>query len=321
MPPLDDSPNARINASIIILTKNGEQYLYSLLAALYCQTGIESAEVIVIDSGSMDTTLRIVSEFPKAKLVEIPAHEFGHGKTRNLGAQLARGEYLVFLPQDATPIGSEWLSSLLQPFAEAEVAGVFGRQVARVDASPMERFFLDYTYSSEYALKRIQAGESGSLVRCFFSTVGGAIRASVWALHPFRDDIIMSEDQAWALDVMHAGHAVAYQPSAEVWHSHHYGVADIFRRNFDSGFSVRQIFSGATGITALSGLGRLAAEAIYVVQHGRVKDWMFFIPYEFARHVGFLLGLYGHRLPRRVCRYCSKLTYFWDQHPRSQGVV
>jgi rhamnosyltransferase len=35
------------------------------------------------------------------KIVKIKAEEFGHGKTRNLGAKLAKGKYVIYITQDA----------------------------------------------------------------------------------------------------------------------------------------------------------------------------------------------------------------------------
>lgn len=305
------SPVSQILVSIILLTKNGEQYLRSLLDAIHAQRGFDRAEVIVIDSGSSDGTLGIVADFPSVRLIEIPPKEFGHGKTRNLGATLARGEFLLYIPQDATPIGAGWLERMLEPFQNPAVAGTFARQVARDQANPMERFFLSHTYHQKIEIKALARGEPASLARCFFSTVSGAIRASVWAKFPFREDIIMSEDQAWSREVMGAGYSVVYQSNAEVLHSHQYGVAANFRRNFDSGYSVWQIYSGQTGIGPLAALRFLAEEAWYVLRFGKLKDWIAFVPYEFARHIGFWLGLHGRLLPTRVSRSFSNLKYFW----------
>ncbi len=299
--------------SIVVLTKNGEKYFRSLLDGLYCQSGIDQAEIIVIDSGSSDATLRIAAEYPKVKLVRIPPGDFGHGKTRNLGARLASGEFLVFLPQDATPVGSDWLDNLLQPFESAQVVGVFGRQAARQDASAMEEFFLSRTYHARPEVKSLGEGTSPSLARCFYSTVSGAIRAAAWRRFPFSEDVIMSEDQAWAVDVMRAGLSIAYQPSAEVLHSHRYGVTDVFRRNFDSGYSVRQIFHGATGISLGAVVAGLAEEMVFVLRRGSLADSLKLLPYEAARHAGFWLGLRADRLPLRFNKACSGLKYFWEQ--------
>jgi rhamnosyltransferase len=266
----------------------------------------------MIDSGSTDGTLDIASAYP-LRLARIAPEEFGHGRTRNLGARMARGRILLYLPQDATPVGRDWLESLLRPFEDPAVAGVYCRQLPRADASAMEKYFLLSTYPPRPEVRRIGPGEEASLARCFFSTVGGAIRASLWKSHPFDESVIMSEDQAWAKAVMQAGHSIAYQPAAELLHSHAYGIATVFRRNFDSGFSIRQIFAGRTGIPLSNGALHLAREAVYVVRTGRPADVLRFPLYEAARHLGFWLGMHAEMLPGRVRKACGNLSYFWDR--------
>lgn len=300
-------------ASIVILTKNGKRYLRSLLDSLLAQKLFNQAEIILIDSGSTDGTLEIVSGYPDIRLYEIPPEEFGHGKTRNLGASLARGEFLVYIPQDATPMGGDWLENLLQPFANPAVAGVYGRQIARNDARAMEQFHLIDTYPPNAEARILAPGEGPSLARCFFSTVSGAIRASLWKRYPFREDIIMSEDQAWAKEVMLAGHSIIYEPRASVLHSHRYGITDIFRRSFDSGYSVQQIYAGKTGIPIRRALTGLLKETAFVFRNGHIADWLRFLPYETARHLGFLLGLRAEWLPFPLRRKFSSLRYFWTQ--------
>jgi rhamnosyltransferase len=307
-------------ASIIVLTKNGGKTLRALLDGLRRQALIRRAEVIVIDSGSTDDTLAIVSEHPAA-LTRIPPEDFGHGRTRNLGASLARGRFLVYLPQDATPVGPDWLGSLLQPFEDPAIAGVYCRQVPRPEASAMERSFLLGTYARGKEIRKLARPEDASLDACFFSTVGGALRASLWRAFPFREDVIMSEDQAWSKEVMLAGHAIAYQPAAELLHSHQYGIAEIFRRNFDSGYSIHQIFAGRTGISAARGLTRLAREAVFVLRAGPIADILRFPFYEFARHLGFWAGMHAEMLPVRWRKTCGNLGYFWDQARSSRSAV
>jgi rhamnosyltransferase len=307
-------PGRDILVSIIILTKNGAKTIRPLLDGLRRQNLIERAEVIVIDSGSTDDTLAIVSEYPVA-LTQIPPREFGHGRTRNLGARLARGEFLLYVPQDATPLGPGWLEALLLPFEDSAVAGAYSRQVPRSDASAMESSFLLGTYTPRPEVRMLAKGEEASLSRCFFSTVGGVIRASLWKEHPFREDVIMSEDQAWSAEVMLAGHSIAYQPAAELLHSHQYGIADIFRRNFDSGYSIHQIFARRTGISAIEGLSRLAREAMFVLRAGSITDILRFPFYECARHFGFWMGMHAESLPVGMRKACGSLAYFWDQPP------
>ena len=125
------------DASIVLLTFNGERYLAQVLEMIRHQNQ-PPREIIAIDSGSTDGTLDILQQ-TGITLHQIPNAEFSHPKTRNLGAQMAQGKYVVFLTQDATPADSCWLEQLLKPFEEfPHVAGTFSRQVPRPGADLLE---------------------------------------------------------------------------------------------------------------------------------------------------------------------------------------
>ena len=105
------------SVSVLLVTKNGERYLAETLQRVQGQRGhFRLAEIIAVDSGSRDRTLAIL-EAHAVRVLRIPPQEFGHGKTRNLAAAQAQGDYLVFLTQDATPANAGWLAALLAPLA------------------------------------------------------------------------------------------------------------------------------------------------------------------------------------------------------------
>jgi len=97
--------------SIIIPTYNGGVLFKSVLDNVFNQD-LRPDEVIVIDSSSTDGTEKIAKDYP-VRFVKIKQTEFGHGKTRNYGAKLAKGEYVVFLTQDAVRVTSFGLRILL----------------------------------------------------------------------------------------------------------------------------------------------------------------------------------------------------------------
>ncbi|QND52685.1 glycosyltransferase family 2 protein [Phyllobacterium sp. 628] len=131
--------------SIIIPVKNGLPQFRRVIEMLSRQKFDAEFEVIVIDSGSRDGSKEIVpQDDPRFRLIEISSADFGHGKTRNLGASLARGEFCAFLTHDAVPADEYWLAELVKPLRENdEVAGVFGRHIAYPDASPFTRWELE----------------------------------------------------------------------------------------------------------------------------------------------------------------------------------
>jgi rhamnosyltransferase len=129
---------AKFAVTVAILTFNGDRYLERILQAVAEQDFKGQVELLVIDSGSTDGTLAIVAAHPEVRLHEIPNSEFGHGRTRNLAAQLSNGEIVVYLTHDAVPADTHWLAELVAPFEKFPgVEGVVGRQIARPDCVPV----------------------------------------------------------------------------------------------------------------------------------------------------------------------------------------
>ena len=134
-----DLMTALPRVSILLVTKNGARYLAEVLDGIGRQRGrFQLEEIIAVDSGSRDGSVEILRE-AGARVLTIPAAAFGHGKTRNLAASHAHGDYLVFLTQDATPARTDWLEKLLAPLvADPLVVGAYSRHTPRPSCHPME---------------------------------------------------------------------------------------------------------------------------------------------------------------------------------------
>ena len=114
-----------VDVSIIIPTKNGGELFKKALRMIFAQKYPPGEfEVIVIDSGSKDQTVDLANIYD-ARIINIKPEDFGHGKTRNLGAKLAKGKYLVFTTQDAVPVTENWLFNLVRNLEAPQVAELF----------------------------------------------------------------------------------------------------------------------------------------------------------------------------------------------------
>ena len=205
----------KIDVSIIILTRNAGTLFKDVLTNVFKQD-YEGYEVIVIDSSSDDNTVNIAKQFP-VKIIVIDPKGFGHGKTRNFGAKIAKGKFLVFLTQDAVPRNISWLTELIKDLNDKKIAGVYGRQIARDDAVPMEKFF----YFKMYHDKKIVWNKNNiKYDEIIFSNANSAVRKNFLLENPFPENILMSEDMEWALTMIDKGFNILYQPLAIVNHSH-----------------------------------------------------------------------------------------------------
>ena len=236
-----------IKLSIIVLTKNGGTYLEEVLRKVFAQDIEEAFEVVAIDSGSTDRTKQILAKFP-IRLKEIPPSIFNHGETRNLGAELSKGEYLVYLTQDATPMDGKWLERLIHPLQEDRlVAGAFSSHHPREGCHLMEKRQILQTELTSGKTMRINTAignpeyERNRYPFVWFSNTSSCIRKEVWEKFPFRK-LEFAEDQDWAWRVLEAGYKTVYVPDSIVMHSHHYRPVKNFRRHFEHARAMREIF-------------------------------------------------------------------------------
>lgn len=212
--------------SAVIPVKDGERHLAELLDAL-AREGVD--EVLVIDSGSCDGS-REIARSAGAELVEIAPEEFGHGRTRNLGAERTSGELICFLTQDATPLPG-WLDAYRAAFAlDERIGAAYGPHLPRPGTSPMIARELTEHFATF-------APDGGPTVQrtgdpAFLSNVNACYRRACWEEIRFRD-VPYSEDQAFGRDLLAAGWLKAYHPDAAVLHAHDYGPVEFMRRYFD----------------------------------------------------------------------------------------
>jgi len=83
--------------SIVIPCFNQAHFLQDAIESVEAQTH-GSNEIIVIDDGSTDDTVKVASRYPEIKLVRQP--NTGLAAARNSGIKSSSGDYLVFLDAD-----------------------------------------------------------------------------------------------------------------------------------------------------------------------------------------------------------------------------
>jgi len=235
-----------ITASIIIPVKNGGSIYVKVLNNVLSQSFDNGFEVIVIDSGSKDGSVEYteekMKEYDNLILTKIKPADFGHGKTRNLGASIAKGEYLVFITQDALPYNEKWLEEMTKPFSlSEEIVGVFGKHLAYDDCDIFEKHNLDIHFKNfgegtvVYRMddkERYEQEEGYRHLLCFYSDNSSAMRKSIWNEIPY-DDVDFAEDQLWAQKIIEKGYSKAYTSEAIVYHSHNYSFKEMMMRSFD----------------------------------------------------------------------------------------
>ena len=95
--------------SIIIRTKNEEQWIEMCLRKIYEQT-YKNFEIIIVDNLSKDKTIDKIKKY-NCKIVKIK--KFIPGKAINMGVSKSTGEIIVCLSAHCIPVDKDWLKHLI----------------------------------------------------------------------------------------------------------------------------------------------------------------------------------------------------------------
>lgn len=241
---------SKIDASIVIPTKNAGAAFREVLRAIFNQKTDYKYEVICVDSGSSDETLAIIKEFD-CRLFQIKPEEFGHGRTRNYGAERGSGEFIVFITQDALPASDTWLQNFLDAMKmDEKIAGGFGIHYPYpdcnlLDKNMLKRHFLNFgTTNTIFYIEdkeRYETDEGYRSYLSFFSDNNSCLRRSVWEQYPYKD-VDFAEDQIWAREILEKGYKKVYCPDAPVYHSHNFRLSSYLGRCFDEYRALYRIY-------------------------------------------------------------------------------
>lgn len=93
--------NKKIKLSIIVPIYNSEKYLNKCIDSLTNQT-INDIEIILINDGSTDNSLRICEELAQkdSRIIVIDQENSGQSKARNIGMTHASGKFITFVDSD-----------------------------------------------------------------------------------------------------------------------------------------------------------------------------------------------------------------------------
>jgi len=230
--------------SVIIRTKNEGKLLWRVLKALTEQDFSHNFEIIVVDSGSTDNTLETAKNYG-TKIIQIKPEDFTFGYGLNVGADAAKGRYLLNLSGHAIPATNQYLSIMVNGFYDEKVAGVYGRDIPHPGCCPGQAKDMHYGYPAGQTYPRV-----------LFSSANGAIRKDIWEKIPFDEKLIAAEDLLWAVKVMKLGYSIGYLPEATVYHSHSASLKFAYRKSWIESRAILQIYH-LEGLKMLKDAGEL----------------------------------------------------------------
>lgn len=217
--------------SVIIRCCNEEQHIGKLLCGILEQT-TGDYEILVVDSGSTDSTVAIAERFP-VRIVELQPEDFSFGHALNLGCDAARGDFLVFASAHVYPVYRDWLEKLVSPLDDPSVAVVYGRQVGGGTTKYSEKQVFEKWYGKL---------PNPDQKHPFCNNANAAIRAELWREFPYDENLTGLEDLAWARNIQERGYKVVYEPQAVVVHVHNETPRLIYNRYRREALAMKNIY-------------------------------------------------------------------------------
>jgi glycosyltransferase involved in cell wall biosynthesis len=223
--------------SIVIPVYNGSNTIGPLIESLLVQSyPRECYEIIIVDNGSSDNTVSIISAYENIILLHQKDVQSSYA-ARNLGIMHAKGDIIAFTDADCV-VDSEWLKEGIALFQKKDISIVAGA--------------IQFTFSSEYPTATEVWDSLVHLRNDVYSKNGCAVTANIFVRKMVFDkqgyfsEVSSGGDFAWTGMATRAGYKMAFAPSAIVSHP---------ARSFDE-LMKKNIRVGTGAIVSWRGRGR-----------------------------------------------------------------
>ena len=167
---MSEESNDKPLISIVVGVRNMEDTIKSCINSLLNQT-YKNKEIIIINDGSDDKTLPIIQkikrENKKISFKVITTEKKGISHARNLGYELAKGEFVAYSDADCILV-KNWLDAVIPHFKDPKVALVGGVTIFRSDnsySSIYRQIEFEKRYENITKKEVVWAGGPGSIFR------------------------------------------------------------------------------------------------------------------------------------------------------------
>lgn len=180
--------------SIIIPAYNEENKIGELIAYLKAHSRTSETEIIVVDGGSTDET---VKEVKSSGAVVLKSPQKGRARQMNFGALKAKGELLYFLHADTRP-PKTFIEDIYAEINTGNGAGCF-----QLKFDNPHKALTFYSWFTQFDIDVFRFGDQSLFVtKALFTKIGG-----------FDEDLLVMEDQVIVTEIKkHAQFSIIQKP-------------------------------------------------------------------------------------------------------------
>ncbi len=188
-----------LTISVIIRTKNSEKTIDECLRNIQNQT-FKVHEIIIVDSGSTDNTLKIVSEFGCRVIFYPKEIPFNYSKALNIGIEVATSQYILNVSSHVILQNTKTIEFMLH-FLQLNQLVIAVSTMFPVGKNGRR------DYSTEMQTQKI-----GKVQWDFFNKKNfkgfamcntcGLFERKYWLEYPFNENMLTAEEQEWIYHFM-----------------------------------------------------------------------------------------------------------------------
>jgi glycosyltransferase involved in cell wall biosynthesis len=216
--------------SIVVRCFNEEPHISKLLSGISQQI-LKDVEIVLVDSGSTDKTLKIASRYP-VRIIHINPEDFSFGRALNRGCEAATADFIVMASAHVYPVYKDWLDKLLSFFQDGKVGLVYGKQ----RGNELSRYSEHQIFAHWFPDK-----SNSHQSHPFCNNANAAIRKSLWEQLPYDENLTGLEDIDWAKRAIEMRYKIAYSAEAEIIHIHDETYSSILNRYRREALALKQI--------------------------------------------------------------------------------
>ena len=225
--------------SVIVPVYNRPDEVNELLGSITTSTKFD-IEILVVDDGSTQDSANIVDRYRAS----LPVYYYykensGPALSRNLGAEKATGDYLIFFDSDCI-IPSEYFHNLYAELATNPVDAFGGPDRSHPDFTPVQKA-ISYAMTSFFTTGGIRGGKrkvERFLPRSFNMGISREAFNSVGGFFNLR----FGEDLDFSLRLLKNGYSTSFIPGCWVYHKRRTDFRKFFRQVFNSGIARINIY-------------------------------------------------------------------------------
>jgi GT2 family glycosyltransferase len=212
--------------SIVVTAKNEEKNISELLDSIEKFVNVEETEVVVVDGGSTDKTVNVISQYPFVKLV---TSQSNISKGRNLGVANSTGGIIVFTDADCV-VDEDWIRNILRYFKMDSEIGVVGGPYI-----PFDQHGLIAKYLGMYVGTYFPADSGFVTHQCIGTGNAAYRRKAIEEAGGFDERLDIGEDIDLNLRINNLGYKLFFAKDVKVYHKYRTSLKEASRWAFNHG--------------------------------------------------------------------------------------